>query len=933
VQLPDSGQGSSMFDFEIAQFFYNTSKILSVFEDSKYRTKAYYRAAMAIDSYSTYITELYKKGELQTIDAIGQSIEKQIGEIIETGELIQLRRLEKQYSIKSYDLLFYRGIGDQTKKKLFASGVYTVDELITELDGLARKNYFTKGELEKLYWITASEGKKAKKYLYSQAYCLGTEIIDYLKRKLKLGSVIPSVYFLDSMAVSNDKIGIIEIGLNGGIDNSKVASALKKNPRFKKISCNDSHVTGRTLFGLPFAVIIQKDLPPNKSPESQLCIRGDLHAHSTDSDGISDIPTLLKGAEDLGIEYFAVTDHSKTLKISHGLTETEVVRQISTIREINQTSPVKILAGIEVEILEDGALDYSDDVLAQFDFVVAGMHTHLGKSTLFAKSRLEKALSNPYVDILAHPTTGLLGFPGNCFSERAGIPVSVEEIIELCCKHNVAIEINCFPERFDFNVANTMLAVKQGARISKDAMFSIGTDAHAVSHLNCIQYGKMIATEAGLTRDRILNTRTYDELIKYFKNKRKELTDRTFIPKDFTYYFAGNASIMNGNYKAVGIDLTGSENKPSGWALLTGKEATTKQIKGDKELIDATLEVMPDIVSIDSPLTLPKGRCCTKEDCSCSKYGITRYCERMLMKFGIGVYPCLIPSMVNLTDRGIRLASSLRSKGLTVIESYPGVAQDVLNIPRKRKGIGHLVTGISSFGICGDYVSHNVSHDEIDAITSALVGYFYANDQYVKLGTREEKYLIIPRPQSDYISHRVIVGLCGEIAAGKTTLAEYLGFKYGFEIRRYSDAICKMNNISYDRAALQKIGAEIAGDTDKQRELSKYIMDDMIESKSYVIDGLRQCEDFEEFSRVFGNDFIFININADFKRRYKRYSEKEPIDADEFKRINEHESESAISKIAGHAQHINNNSGYQSFFKQIDNILKSYSPKNSEVEH
>lgn len=906
-----------MFDFEIAQFFYNMSKILAVFEDNKYRAKAYYRAAMAVDSYSTYITELYCSGKLRTIDAIGQSIEKQIGEVIETGGLEQLCQLEERYKIRSYELLFYHGLSDRVKKRLLTNDVYTLNELKFSISMLSQKENFTRIELEKLYLAIAGDVSGTHKYLYSQAYCLGIELIDYMKEKLKLEATSSSISFLESMSIANDKIDIIEIGLNGDVDKAKAVSALKKNPRLRKVSSKDSQVTGFTLFGIPFTVVRENVWPQNKSYPLQLHVRGDLHAHSTESDGISDIQTLLRGAEELGLEYFAVTDHSKTLKISHGLTETEVMRQLSVIRELNKTSSVKLLAGIEVEILEDGTLDYSDDVLAQFDFVVAGMHTHLGRSTLFVKSRLENALSNPYVDILAHPTTRLLGRPGNCFSERDGLPLAIEEIIELCCQYNVAIEINCFPERFDFNVANIRLAAEQGA------LFSIGTDSHSVAHLNCIHYGKMLASEAGLTSEQVLNTWTYDELINYFKHKRQGLPERTFTPKDFTYYFAHNESIMSGDYKVVGIDLTGSENKPSGWALLSGRKATTKQIKSDEELIKVTLEAMPDIVSIDSPLTLPEGRCCTKEDCACSQYGITRYCERMLMKFGIGVYPCLIPSMVNLTNRGMRLASLLRSKGMTVIESYPGVAQDVLNIPRKRKGIEHLITGLSSFGLCGDYLSHNVCHDELDAITSALVGYFYANDQYVGMGNEKEDYLIVPRPQSDYLNKRVIIGLCGEIAAGKTTLAEYLKFRYGFETRRYSDAICKMHGIPYDRTELQKLGAGIAADTEKQRELSRYIMAGMTENKSYVIDGLRHREGVEELSRALGDEFIFINISSDFKRRYKRYAENNSIDMDGFKKIDGHGSELDIRRIAIQAcWHISNNKGYGDFFNQMDDILK-----------
>ena len=925
-----------MFDFEIAQFFYNMSKLLSIFEDNKYRTIAYYNAAMAIDSYDVYITKLYNTGQIQTIGSIGQSIERQIGEIIETGELVQLKQLERQYNVETYDLLLYHGLSDQLKKKLHINGIKTIDSLTKVFHDSSKFSYLTSGELEKISFIVNTKKNQPRKYLYSQAYCLGQELIEYLIKEFKLEEEnnFTSICFSDSMSISNDKIEIIEIFIKESISVKKLVSILKRNPRIKNIvSSNPTTARGDTLFGIPFAIFIQNNTDTRKTcfnHNLKFNLRGDLHAHSTDSDGISDVHTLLKGAKELGLEYFALTDHSKTLKISHGLTETEAIRQISMIREINKNSDIKILSGIEVEILEDGTLDFSDDVLAQFDFVVAGMHTHLGqKASLFIKSRLEKALSNPYVDILAHPTTRLLGRPGNCFSERDGLPIPVEEIIELCYVYNVAIEINCFPERFDFNVSSIKMAAERGVK------FSIGTDSHAVSHLNCIHYGNMLAKEAGLTENQILNSYTYSQIIKYFKKNRKKLSVRTFTPKDFSYYFSNNANIMNGDCKIVGIDLTGSESKPSGWALLTGSNASTQTINTNKELLDATLAVKPDIVSIDSPLSLPEGRCCTKEDCSCSQYGITRYCERMLMKFGIGVYPCLIPSMVNLTTRGIYLASLLRSQGLTVIESYPGVAQDVLNIARKRKGLDHLITGLSSFGIDGNYTKKIVSHDELDAITSALVGYFYINNQYVGMGNSKENYLIIPRPQTDYLNKRIIIGLCGEIAAGKTTLAEYLKFKYGFETRRYSEILCNMlGKKQYERKALQELGLKIAKDPIKQRDLSHRIIKSMDKDKSYVIDGLRHHEDFEELSKEFGNEFIFININADFNRRYKRYSEQKNEESIEnFAKIDGHGSESDIKKISVCAnKNITNNKGYSDFFRQIENILIFYSDKiNREV--
>lgn len=189
--------------------------------------------------------------------------------------------------------------------------------------------------------------------------------------------------------------------------------------------------------------------------------------------------------------------------------------------------------------------------------------------------------------------------------------------------------------------------------------------------------------------------------------------------------------------KIVGIDLTGSFKRASGWALLTGDLIETKLLSTDKELVDETLAARPDVVSIDSPLSLPVGY---------PKHtAIYRECERALKKVGISVFWCLLPSMRGLTMRGMLLAKKLRHHGMHVIESYPGAAQDVLLIPRKKASLEELKWGLVRAGFKGNWIEEKISHDELDAITSALVGLFYLADDYIALGNADEDYLIIPR--------------------------------------------------------------------------------------------------------------------------------------------------------------------------------------------
>jgi predicted nuclease with RNAse H fold len=215
----------------------------------------------------------------------------------------------------------------------------------------------------------------------------------------------------------------------------------------------------------------------------------------------------------------------------------------------------------------------------------------------------------------------------------------------------------------------------------------------------------------------------------------------------------------------VGIDLTGSEKRATGWAVTQGATATTKCIRTDSELIAETLAANPDLVSIDSPLSLPEA------------YGtagapIYRKCELALKRMGISVFWCLLPSMAMLTRRGIRLATELRKAGCKVIESYPGAAQDILGIPRKKASLEELKQGLFRAGIQGDFVTSKVTHDEVDAITSALVGLFYLADDYMALGTPSEEFLIVPRSAKfNYARLSQIISISGldEVSMNCTT--------------------------------------------------------------------------------------------------------------------------------------------------------------------
>lgn len=198
----------------------------------------------------------------------------------------------------------------------------------------------------------------------------------------------------------------------------------------------------------------------------------------------------------------------------------------------------------------------------------------------------------------------------------------------------------------------------------------------------------------------------------------------------------------------VGIDLSASEKKASGICVLKENKAYLNVAMTDQEIHSIIKDVSPTLISIDSPLGLPNGRCCVSEECDCRKYGITRECERILRKRGIGVYPCLIKSMQKLTLRGMKISRFLENNGYKVIESYPGAAQDILHFPRKKVSLEELKKELIAMGI-DVYTNRTlITHDEIDALTSALVGFFYMADMYEAIGNEQEGLLIIPDLQN-----------------------------------------------------------------------------------------------------------------------------------------------------------------------------------------
>lgn len=234
-------------------------------------------------------------------------------------------------------------------------------------------------------------------------------------------------------------------------------------------------------------------------------IRGDLHLHSDFSDGVSSIEEMVKKAKELGYEYIAITDHSKSLKVARGLDESRLRQQLELIKGINErVKGIRILTGIEVDILPDGSLDFDDDILKELDVVIASIHSGFKQDKTTITSRIVNACHNRYVNIIAHPTGRLLG-------RREPYDVDMDEVFEAAAKTGTVLEINSSPDRLDLNDVNVKRAAEMGIKIA------INTDAHGTEALSDMMYGVWVARRGWLAAENIINTYSLEQLLEFLK--------------------------------------------------------------------------------------------------------------------------------------------------------------------------------------------------------------------------------------------------------------------------------------------------------------------------------------------------------------------------------------------------------------------------------
>ena len=236
-------------------------------------------------------------------------------------------------------------------------------------------------------------------------------------------------------------------------------------------------------------------------------MRGDLQMHTTASDGRNSIEEMGEAAQKLGYEYIALTDHSKAVTVANGMDETRTLIQIKKIRAAQERVPgIRLLAGIEVDILKNGKLDLDDEVLAQLDVVVASVHSYMNLPREEMTERILAAIENPYTQIIAHPT-------GRLVMRREPFDYDMEMILDAAAKNGVAMESNAYPDRLDLKDVHLRMAKQRGVKIV------ISTDSHATKHLNFMKYGVITARRGWIEKKDVLNARPLGELMAALRPK------------------------------------------------------------------------------------------------------------------------------------------------------------------------------------------------------------------------------------------------------------------------------------------------------------------------------------------------------------------------------------------------------------------------------
>ncbi|WDF69896.1 helix-hairpin-helix domain-containing protein [Sphingobacterium oryzagri] len=552
----------------IAKAFKLCSQLMELFNQNPFRTKAMASASFKLDKLPFPAVDATLE-QLSEQPGIGKSTAEKVISLIQTGSFAELDQLIAQTPAGVLDMLGIKGLGPKKIQIIWNDlGIETVGELLyacnenrlVEAKGFGLK---TQEEIRKaIEFANAAQGL----FLYAKAEKIAQPVL------LALEAAFPGEKweFTGEFRRKCEIISSLDILTTASV--TDVAAYLAENEDYSILEEFDASLQFTDSFSLKYQLIfsspatfaqdlllstgseahitqlraIQPDIPNAESEEAIYQalgldfiapelregqqevawaqahtlpalikyedLKGTLHNHSTYSDGVHSLEQMANYCKnELGLGYFGICDHSKTAVYASGLSVERLEAQWQEIDQLNaKLAPFKIFKGIESDILGDGSLDYPAAVLAQFDFVVASVHSNLRMDEEKATQRLITAIENPYTTILGHPT-------GRLLLSRAGYPIDYKKVIDACAANGVAIEINANPLRLDLDWRWQQYALEKGV------LLSINPDAHRTEGLHDMQFGIHVARKGGLSADRCLNAFSTEQLAAFFDQRKANI--------------------------------------------------------------------------------------------------------------------------------------------------------------------------------------------------------------------------------------------------------------------------------------------------------------------------------------------------------------------------------------------------------------------------
>jgi DNA polymerase (family 10) len=568
---------------DVAAMLNRVADLLEIRGENFFKIRAYREAVRQLDNLTTEVEDLIKEGRLTEVPGIGEAIEKKIVEYVTTGQLEFLTKLEAEVPPALLELTRVPGLGPRTAKDIYdALGILSLEALeqaaqthqLLEVRGIKAKT--EENILKGIAMLKRTEGRIyfPEAWLLADSFLttlremsgvLRAEIAGSLRRAREtVGDLDLLVASADPEAMCREFARLPQVNdviVQGGTKTSiRVRSGMQvdlravtpdsfgaawqyftgsqahnvqlrgRAERVGKLKINEygvfkedgTRIAGQTEEEV-YAAVGCTWIPPElreglgeielaaNGPLPALVhdsdLRGDLHTHSNWSDGRNEIAVMARAAAERGYSYIVLTDHTQSLTIAQGLTPERFRARAVEIASVNaQAGMARVLNGAEVDILPDGSLDLPDDFLASLDLVVASVHTALDQPKDVITQRVLTALRSPHVDVFAHPTSRRL-------DRRGETNVDVEAVIAEAVKTGTALEINSSPFRLDLNDTWARKAREAGA------LLAIDTDAHYPAEFESIRYGCAIGRRAGLTPDRVLNTRDADGVLVHCREK------------------------------------------------------------------------------------------------------------------------------------------------------------------------------------------------------------------------------------------------------------------------------------------------------------------------------------------------------------------------------------------------------------------------------